>query len=288
MKEITRENILSIRAELENKVVVLYGAGTSGRQAFQILNDLKIHVDFFVDDDPSKQGSIIEGLNCLSFDELKNKAENNEVSVILSSVFVKLILEKLKKIPVSVYELYAMLINECANVFDQCMSMNQDMASWDKKWNKLNEIFSDEESKNVWQLMNHVTKTRNVIKEEFIEISSLEEHYFVSPIPTLLNFNSVLIDCGAYTGDMLGQLLKNKIPFRKIYEIEANPITYKTIVNNASKLNLKDKVVAINCGLYDKNGEMNFFVSNENPAASYLQDHEINMKGGGAIIQNSY
>ena len=287
MKAITRQNISEIKSELNGKVLVLYGAATAGRQVLELLSDLKISADFFVDDDAGKHGKIIEGLKCLSFDELKNLSQNNNVAVILSSIFSGSILEKLKTISVDCYEIYDMLYTECVNSSQECLSMKQDKNSWNEKWQSINNILQDEESKRVWQLMRYVADTKKVVKEKFMEICSGEEHYFVEPVKNLLNEKSVLVDCGAYTGDMLGQLTNNKIAFGKIYEIEANPFHKEKILEKISVLNLENKVVVMNCGLFDKDGELNFFINNGNLAGSRIvnPESENNLNGGGQIVK---
>lgn len=287
MKEITRENISEIKSELKNKTVVLYGAGTTGKQALQLLSELNISADFFVDDDAAKQGKFIEGLKCLSFPELKSKSERSNVSVILTSVFSGTILEKLKPLSVDCYAMYDMLINDCPNAFEELISMKQDKSTWNKKWIRVKNIFEDEESLRVWNVIHHVADTRDTSKKYFTQICSREEHYFVSPIPTLLSNDSVLVDCGAYTGDMLGQLANNNIPFGKIYEIEANPLNNEKIRENISRLKLEEKVVVINCGLYDKNSELDFFISYGNAAGSRFvkKEDEFFLKNEGYIIK---
>ena len=284
MKEITRVNIDAIKSDLEGKILTLYGAATAGRQVLQLLGELKITADFFVDDDTGKHGKIIEGLKVLSFDELKSLSQKNKVAVILSSVFSGSILDKLKTISVDCYEMYDMLYNDCVNAAAECLTMKQDKTSWDKKWQAVDNILQDEESKRIWKLMRYVADTKDVVKESFMKICSPEEHYFVKPITNLLTADSVLVDCGAYTGDMLGQLANNKISFGKIYEIEANPLHREKILEKSSTLNFDGKVVVHNCGLCDHDGEMDFFINHENSAGSRFVDdvNENNLTRGGA------
>ena len=290
MKEITCGNVGAIKSELQDKILVLYGAATAGHQVLELLSDLKITADFFVDDDKGKQGNIIEGLKVLSFDELKILSQNNKVAVILSSVFSGSILKKLKTISVECYEMYDMLYNDCVNAAEECLTLKQDKASWDKKWRDVNNFLYDENSKRIWELMRYVADTRNVVKEQFMAICSPEEHYFVKPIKDLLTADSVLVDCGAYTGDMLGQLCNNKIPFGKIHEIEANPLNREKILKQISTLNFEGKVIVHNCGLCDHDGEMNFFINHENSAGSRFVSNESESKlnRGGADSQNSH
>ncbi len=288
MKEITRDNSAEIKRELENSTTFIYGAGTLGRQTLKLLNEMQLDADYFVDDDPSKHGTLVEGKKCFGFDDLKRISKSEKTSVIMGSSFARVILERLKTIPVEIYEIYSMLVSDCDNALDRCLSMKQSSADWNAKWHEVKHIFGDEESRRIWQLMADVANGGELLKERFIAVSSTEEHYFVSPIPQLLNENSVLVDCGAYTGDMLGQLTRNNIRFGKIYEIEANPVVFPKIAENAAKLNLTDKVVPVNCGLSNAKGEMNFLVRDENLAASYLLDPAEVEKHRGGYKQSQF
>ncbi|MEC8963924.1 MAG: nucleoside-diphosphate sugar epimerase/dehydratase [Pseudomonadota bacterium] len=93
----------------KRKPVIIYGAGSAGRQlALALRHGLEYRVVSFIDDDKSKQGSTIEGHLVHSIDELKILIEQEHVLKVLlalpstSRAVRKDILQKLEKYSVKV------------------------------------------------------------------------------------------------------------------------------------------------------------------------------------------
>ena len=269
MLEITHSNIQEVKKILSDSTVILYGAGTFGIQSINILKRKGIGADLFVDDDVNKQGTIVEGLPVLSYAELEEMSKQRLIHVILTSIYTRPILAKLEPLNIPVYQMYSLFIDEGETCIDKLFSMKQSQHEWDNKYNIIERALEDELSKKIWKHLGYVSKSKDLKIENFLEIASAEEHYFVSPIPRLLKEQSVLVDCGAYTGDMMSQLMALHIPFGKLYEIEANPALTDTISKNIIKQGCQDKVEVLCCGVFDKVGEMSFSVG-ENSAIGCL------------------
>ncbi|HWT73635.1 MAG TPA: hypothetical protein VN258_02805 [Mobilitalea sp.] len=75
------KNIIYLYANDEStlekpSVWVIFGAGERGRQLFQILANQNILIDYYCDNDIKKQGTVIDGIPCMSINDLKLKKES--------------------------------------------------------------------------------------------------------------------------------------------------------------------------------------------------------------------
>ena len=92
-------------------------------------------------------------------------------------------------------------------------------------------------------------KTANILDSFFFDlISQFEIDYFV--------------ECGAHEAYASQKFVRNTN--KKSIVFEANPITFKKI----TKLNYDERITYINCGVGDKNCELNFFIPKNNPDAA--------------------
>lgn len=258
INSITQSNCENWRPILSEGKSVLYGAGSSGRKLLAVLRGVDIPVCFFVDDDTSKQGTIIDGIECISYDALGMLCQSNKVHVIISSLYAKAIIQKLQYLNVSLYDCFDWMTDENKNELDTLKLRRYSLDEWETAWENILGFLADEESLEIWRVLHGLVTTNQIDRNAFFSISSSEDHYFVKPIPLLLGEGSVLVDCGAYTGDMLGQIQQLGMSFRQLYAIEANPDVYAVLENNISKLGLKDKVIPLNLGVYDNKGTMDF------------------------------
>ncbi len=69
---------------LQNKKIVLFGAGKQGKKAYHNLvkNIENIQIIFFCDNDKKKQNQVIDGIRVISLDELY-KENTNEILIII-------------------------------------------------------------------------------------------------------------------------------------------------------------------------------------------------------------
>jgi len=69
---------------LQNKKIVLFGAGKQGKKAYHNLvkNIENIQIIFFCDNDKNKQNQVIDGIRVISLDEL-SKENTNEILIII-------------------------------------------------------------------------------------------------------------------------------------------------------------------------------------------------------------
>ena len=77
------------------KYAAIFGAGKNGLFLNRYLKNSNVNVDFFCDNNLDKQGRVIDGLSCISFNELcKYK---NDVVVFVSPENSEEIIRELKK-----------------------------------------------------------------------------------------------------------------------------------------------------------------------------------------------
>jgi hypothetical protein len=123
--------------------ICFYGAGYMGRFSLSSYRKLGIQVDFFCDSSPLKIGKSIDGVPCISIDELKKI--KNDTFVIITSGVLHEIIPTLDTNGLSRYNhIDAFLINHF-NLFN-------DSSFWDEaKENiiKLIGLLADEQSKKV-------------------------------------------------------------------------------------------------------------------------------------------
>ena len=100
-----------IPVQLYHSMVVLYGAGTTGRRIINMLSPYQIHVKYIVDDDMHRWGTKIENIEIISYQRLKELCDDvKDISVILTTIYGKAVLERVSKIPqIKVYEMYEWL-----------------------------------------------------------------------------------------------------------------------------------------------------------------------------------
>ena len=111
MKSIIKENIPN---EIYQTIVILYGGGIASKRIIKLLKPYWINIEYIVDDDMNKWGTQIEDIEVISYERLKEICRNSDnISVILTTIYGKTILEKLNQISnIKVYEMYGWLDEE--------------------------------------------------------------------------------------------------------------------------------------------------------------------------------
>lgn len=93
--------------------------------------------------------------------------------------------------------------------------------------------------------------------------------YFSDPIT--LSEKEIFVDCGAYDGDTLRNLLKNtQNKFKKIYAFEPDTINYKNLLKYLNVDKIKN-VMAINKGTWSEKAKLNF--SSDGNMASIVEGY---------------
>lgn len=191
----------------QSKEKFIYGAGEWGRAVYWRLKHLGISIDYFVDSDESKSGKeIVDGVRCLSPKEMLADGLQNKIIVmgIGNEEARKAVMNELKK-------------KGCTEVVESIVEDYQEQCrlwGWSEGWlqTDLSDIkesikdfwdcLEDEESKNILY-----QKIRFLLGEkvDFAKLFSPNQYFLEDG--KYLGKHEVILDCGAYTGDTLSELV---------------------------------------------------------------------------------
>lgn len=278
MQEITKHNIQTLKDEYFSRGLnILYGAAYTGQQILSIMEGLGVPISYFVDDDATLHGTSVSDREVLSRQSLARLAEKESVNVILSSIYEGILAKNLEGMPVQIFRAYGLYIEQAKGELLQFLELKQERNEWLVKMHQLQRSFADEESRHILDILQQAEESKQQGKEItaenwdiFRDVVTEEEHYFIKQIRELLNDNSVLVDCGAFTGDILGNIKRLRIPFRKLYAFEANPELYRELCKNIEALGMAECVVPRNIGVWREKGKLSFSVEGIAPRAGHI------------------
>lgn len=248
--DIDYSNINELCKTKDGNLTILYGAGATGKMCYDLLKEIfgsKIKVDYFCDDDFNKWGKELDGINIISFNELKNI--NKNINLIITTIYARNIYPKLLELEnIVIFEMFTMI--QDLNKFDMQL---EDKDLFVLNMNKVKSIVCDEESKNVIDfILNFViSETHNVF--DFDKICSNEEHYFIKEVLNSISGKITIVDAGSYTGELIRPIHDLGINYNKIYCFEIDPYNYSHLENNFKN---QKNVICIKKGLWDKEGKV--------------------------------
>lgn len=225
---------------------IIFGAGgTFIKYYYQELMGRNIEISYICDNDRKKKGLFIKGIEVISFEDLLEFVEKEEVNIIIASDYKKEIYEQLKEYGLEKFT-YIDLI------WDMCyLDELQELYNVEKFYSEAKEIsgfLEENKSKEIYldSFKYLLCMDRNLIINKEIE----EEQYFLSEFLQDLNGKSI-IDCGAYTGDTIEILLNLKIKPKKVIAFEVGKENYKKLAENIAKFkNIKFDLY--NIGVWEK------------------------------------
>ena len=68
---------------LEDDMIYIYGAGAYGIHAYYLSKQHGIFIDGFIDQDEKKRGSLLDGISCMSLEDLEKLNRKNEIKIIV-------------------------------------------------------------------------------------------------------------------------------------------------------------------------------------------------------------
>lgn len=265
-------NIDELYKTKDGKLTILYGAGATGKMCFDILKRVfknEIKIDYFCDDDFNKWGKEIDGIDIISFDELKDINQN--IDLIITTIYAKNIYHKLLKLEnITIFEMFNM--TQDLNKFDMQL---EDKDLFVINMNKIKSIVYDDESKNVIDFISNfvISETHNVF--DFDKICSEEEHYFIKEVLNSISEKITIVDAGSYTGELIRPIHDLGIDYNKIYCFEIDPYNYIQLENNFKN---QKKVICIKKGLWSKESEV--YLEGDNSSTKivdYVTDRCVNV-----------
>lgn len=189
------ERFMRIESLIKNGVY-LFGAGANGEWVHDYCKRSGINVIAFIDSDKQKQNTLIDGKNCISYEDyLKNNSER-VVFITAKHAFRQ------------IYEKYC--DNPLIMPFDTWFCIKNE-----ENYKKIR--FEDEKSyKTLEGILNYLLTGE---KRFLWSVSENGQYFSVSPF--FGGLNEVFVDLGAYTGDSIERFIYSVMgDFKKVYVFE--------------------------------------------------------------------
>lgn len=245
-----RESLINI---VDNKELIIFGAGYHGRKLLERLHHRGIFPKFFCDNDKNKWGQCIDGLYVLPPSIIKNNAENTLAIICIISINEP-IANQLEEM--GIQYLFADIDGTIGENSSPNLCNNID------KLLEVNDLLVDDFSKKVYL---NVIKSRIFQNYSFELSGSLFVHEIVSGPQYFDNKffkykdNEVFVDCGPYDGDSIIEFFMHvenmNLKSCKAYAFEPDKINYEKVLKNIRKYGL-DNVEVFNCGVANVNSKL--------------------------------
>jgi FkbM family methyltransferase len=219
--------------EQTGKSFVLFGAGRLGRITLAGLRDAGVEPLAFADNSPNLWGKWVDGVKVFSPQDAKQQFVQKAlfVTTVYTSTPVRHQLEELKVRCVSFAELawyypHALLPHYATDlphaIFEQADDVRQALDVW-----------ADDASRNeylaqlAWRTLLDPTVLPPWIKPQ--EMYFQTNFFSFSP-------DDILVDCGAFDGDTLRELARQKINYQRLIAIEPDPLNFRILEEYVSTL----------------------------------------------------
>lgn len=237
------EDFMSFISKKQN--IVLYGAGGIGNMTYNILAEKGCKVCYFIDDDESKWGGNINGIEIIPLKEIKKQDEFIIIVCVPCPEYVykKLIDEKFK----NVYNFPIMMAS--GGFYNTSLLLEER----DKIY-KVYDLLADDISRKVFT---SILKHRITMNFSYFNNIISEKQYFPRDLFTLNN-NECFVDGGSYDGrttvDFVSEV-NSKYNF--IYAFEPDEKNFIMVSNRFSNVD-NTRVQLYNAGLYSRTGSIGF------------------------------
>lgn len=236
-----------IKENLDEKEVVIYGAGGFGKEIYNVLLKQNIEIKAFLDINAT--GNLFD-IPIYHPTEFENKNATVVLSIVLNKKTRNEICNFLKNLGytniIDAQKIRAMYV-ECENEHSyDCFKASQDAIL------KPLSFLADEESQNTYtqNIIAHITRNY----ENTQETDEIEQ-YFVKNIPFKRGFKR-FIDCGAYIGDTFLKLTELNVNIEEYIGFEPIQETYGKLVKNIASKSIKS--FAFPAAVSDKTGIIKF------------------------------
>ena len=253
--------------------IAIYGAGIFGKLFFQTLT---IKVDFFIDDFSLKQE--YENIPIIKLDKVDKSTK----------IFIS-VLQHSKKIEKNLLEAgfidvinFTSSISYMPNILHKLSKTNylwlvEDLKSMLKldKLKLVSELLFDEKSK---ILLKQIIALRSTLDIKYY-INPTDIEYFPSDVPILENIDSInFIDCGAYTGDTIEELLIQTTNVNSTISFEPDTKNLLSLQEQVKLLKHKypkTNFIIYPAGVYSCNSILKFTNNGIDSSASFNKNSNI-------------
>jgi len=256
----------NLKEYLKKNEFVIYGAGGGGFLFVEFFcKRYNLFPKFLIDKDPSK--SKVKEFKVVSFEKFKELIDK-DFSVILA-ISNREIQEEIKRnlktlgiknvICLPSYFWGSLILKEQNDGFRIWRNYLKSLTFYKKNLGKMLKAFDcflDRESLEVYYKL---LKSLILLKSFKLPSYSSSAQYF----PKEINFSKgykVFIDCGAYTGDSVKQLVSQIGKIERLICFEPERENYYKLINllKDDSFKIAEDIIALPCGVYDKNKVLKF------------------------------
>jgi FkbM family methyltransferase len=234
-----KENIAALK-NAANKEIVIFGAGRQGKSALQYLKKEGVSVSFFIDNNPEKHGTMLDGIPVVS------PADGRVTSASIILIANRGAFPSIRR---QLDESRALSLS-----FDAFFAVD----NIDRILNVRNNLLYDPRSRLIYDAI-----LKTMITGDNIYCSSVMEGNQYFAIPEFANIgNDHFVDAGAYVGDTTEKFIWiSSGVFSKIYAFEPGERQLTAMKHRAERLCREwaipeSSIVCENAGLSDKNGHL--------------------------------
>jgi len=182
----------------QSKRIAIFGSGSFGQDMARNLIYANRKVDYFIDNDDSKHGSIILGIEVISLDQLLSKQYNHDpLLIVICSTWHKQIQQQLLNANVSNFIVadnirmskLAYKSSDKREMFEQFFNSNKE------KFDEVYNIFEDSPSKELYLKLIAYRVSGNI---NCLKVSEFKQYQHPEVMPEI---GDVIIDGGGYIGD---------------------------------------------------------------------------------------
>lgn len=238
---------------LQEEDVYIWGTGQMGQWAAHLVYDMGGRVAAFIDNSAARWGATSEGILCISPDQLREK-ENPLVFIGVgmsgAAVAAQLADMNVRRV-LDMPDFYLNTLFEDIQSADPAELAARVVVCFD--------ILADDASRDVLlaKLRGFLDFEPGFARQNYYGDICHSDQYFQN---NLIRFteNSVLVDCGAYTGDTMQDFLRRGLPFRKYIAYELNRRNYEKLQNNMNDAREGEtgELIAYNCGVGERNEQI--------------------------------
>ncbi len=257
--------------ELSQKLV-LFGAGNHGRRTLHRLRTVGIEPLLFVDNDSSKWGGAVDGIQVLSPAEGARRYGDSAVFVIATwSGYMRGHVDQLQSLGCSKVCPFVLLYWKYADAMLPHYLMDRPHLLHHAA-DQVRDAFyllGDEASRR-----EYLAQLRWRLNADFDCLPSPVDHpiYFPKDL-CLVEEDEVFVDCGAFDGDTIQLFLdESQAKFKRIVAFEADPVNFQLMQENLSRLpeEVRSRIQVHLAASSDKNGRLR--IGSGNGLASSIGD----------------
>lgn len=257
---------------LKKTIICIYGGGYTGKVIINLFRRNGLIISNIIDDDIGLQNSEVEGIKVISFDDFCRIYKNEEVSIVLTSIYGKAILRKIEKCQnIKIYELFDWYSEIIGNKeWIGKITKDEDLFDLKQQWELIRKNLEDKESIDVLEGLWKYFNTKDL---QYIEkICTDADQYFIPEVIDSIKEPLHIIDAGAYRGELLHSIKKNNLCLEKWYCFEPDEENFTLLIEQERKNEIRNVQTCIKKGLWNK--ELKVFFEGGNSTGSRIVPYE--------------